>query len=43
MSLSKSTIMRGVKRYKKNSSLERKPGSGQKLSILTSIFNIYWI
>ena len=41
--LSRSTIFERSKSYKEDSSFERKSGSGRKSSILTSIFNIYWI
>ena len=43
VNLSRSKIFERCKRYKEDSSFERKSGSEKKLSILMSIFNIYWI
>ena len=40
VSLSRSTIFERCKRYKEDSSFERKSGLGRKPSILMSIFNI---
>ena len=41
VNLSRSTIFERCKRYKEDSSFERKSGSGRKQNILMSILNIY--